>query len=112
MRYLPWIRLRWRAAARALRVEAVRRHLVPEQDGVVVALLAVALELLRAVEQHGDPGDAVVAQEGDADALPVVPREFVPGHQPEYLGAVTDGIHPADLAQSAVAAHGLHLLGW
>lgn len=39
-----------------LRVEAVGRHLVPDQHRVVVLLLPVALELLGAVEEHGDPG--------------------------------------------------------
>ena len=86
---------------RARRVDAVEGGLVADEEGVVVALDAVVVELARAVEQLGDRGDAVVAQEGDAGALDVVPGELVARGQPEDLVVVdlrVQGPDPARLA--------------
>jgi hypothetical protein len=88
----------------ALGVQALDARLLGDQQGVVVPLDAVVLELAGAVQERGDRGDAVVAEERDAGALGVVPRELVPADQPGDLVAVALGVEGADVVADLVAA--------
>ena len=93
---------------RARRVDAVQGGLVADEDGVVVALDAVVLELARPVEELAIERHAVVAHEGDAGALDVVPRELVARGQPQDLVVVDLRVEGADPAQVVVATRSVH----
>jgi len=86
---------------RALGVDAVGDRLLLEEQGVVVPLDPVVLELPGPVEQRGDRRDAVVAQEGDRGALVEVPGEVVAageGDDPVAVGVVV-GVERPDLVE-------------
>ena len=91
-----------------LGVDALDDRLLLEEQGVVVPLDAVVLELAGPVEQPRDRRDAVVAQERDRRALVEVPREVVApgeGDDPVAVGVVV-GVEGPDLVEVVEAAAG------